>query len=115
MPNALDSGRTTWQPLQGSGTASRFLAGVIDPGIDRNRRETLDTMHKLNLIAIRLGEDHPVTTTRLINFVNDGCSLDQRCPLEISFACNLKCKPYDLRLALLSHMDVMIRVSAAHV
>ena len=112
--------RLTWagplgQPHQLAGARGRRLARVELLSLHRDRRQLLDAAHDLDLVAVRLGQPHPLAAAGLVDvFDARGAGrLGER--LQVVLVVDVIGEADEFRIALLGDVEMVGRIGAAHV
>ena len=78
-------------------------------------RQRRDAVHDLDLVAVRLGEPHPLAAAGLVDRLHLRRAGRLGQALEVILALRVIGQPDEFRLALLGDVDVVGRIGAAHV
>ena len=116
MTDALDLRRPLRQPHQFAGALQRLLAGVERRPLQGDRRRVCDTVHHLDLVAVRLGQPHALAAAGLVEMSR--CRVAPaaaRDALEVVLALGVIGETDNFGIALLGDVEVVRRIGAAHV
>ena len=105
------------QPHQLAGARERILAGVeLLARLDRRCGATgAIAVHDLDLVAVRLGQPHPLAAARLVDRLDRRGARRLRQPVQVVLARRVVGEADEFRIALLGDVDVVQRIAAAHV
>src|SRR5262249_28857305 len=112
VADALDVRRTLGQPHQLAGAQQRIFAGVELLALGRDRRERGDAVDDLDLVAVGLGEPHPLAAAGLVDRLDAGRAGRPRDTLEVVLARRVIGKADEFRLALFGDVDVVRAIGA---
>src|SRR5580700_6271391 len=115
MADALDVGRPPRQPHQFAGARGRRLARVQPLPLHRDRRNLFDAAHHLDLVAVRLGQPHPLAAAGLVDVFDARGAGRLGELLQVILAVDVIGDADEFRVALFGDVDVVRRIGAAHV
>ena len=115
MAEPLDVRRAALDPEELALAAVFVLAGIDLRPLDRDRSQHLHAVDDLDLVAVGVGQAHPLAAARLVDILDLRGALDPGHPLEVFHAGGVDRDADIARLAQFGHMEVMRRIGAAHV
>ena len=115
MAEPLDVRGAALDPEQLALAAVFVVAGIDRGTLDRDRVEHLHAVDDFDLVAVGVGQPHPLAAAWLVDVLDRRRALDLRDPLQIFHAGGMDGDPDIARLAQFGDMDVVRRIGAAHV
>ena len=111
----LNVGRAPGQPHQFAGARGRRLARVELLPLHRDRRDLLDAAHHLDLVAVRLGQAHPLAAAGLVDVFDARSAGRLGELLQLVLVVDVIGDADKFGIALLGDVEVVRRIGAAHI
>src|SRR4051812_34508701 len=115
MADPLHTGRSSGEPDDLTGSVQRRDAGVDRLTNDLDRLHGFDAMDDLDRVAVRFSEPNSFAATGLIDGLYARRAEQLRDRSEVVLVAHRPGKADELRIAPFSNMDVVHRISAAHI
>src|ERR1700730_4815321 len=115
MAEPLDVRGTALDAEELTSAAVLVVAGIDRGPVDLDRVEQCHAVDDFDLVAVGIGQAHPLAAAGLVDVLDLGSALDARNPLEVVVARRVNGDPDIARLAELGDMDVVRLIGAAHV
>src|SRR5216683_8153104 len=115
MAEPLDVRGTALDPEELALTAVLVVAGIDRRTVDLDRIEQRHAVDDLDLVAVGIGQAHPLAAAGLVDVLDRGSALDTRHSLEVVIARGVNGDPDIPWFTQFGDVDMVRRISAAHV